>query len=196
MRQGLRAAVLSAALMLASLAGGASSASATTLVDHYSNATNALASQDFNDNGTFDSGDIQLADDFVVPAGERGSISSMDADGEYTAQGAPAAGPVHSVDVYFYASGSSAPVGSPVASRQGVAYTDISSGAGALRLDLGTPVTLTHGTYWVSVWVHQDASTHGQWRWGTRTVQTGEAAGAFYPKPLRPRRPASGRDTP
>ena len=141
----------------------------TVLYDQTDNAgTNASSSQDFET--SFDAYDNQGADDFVVPAGESWTVTGVDAVGAYW----NGAGPAASFNVYFYADASGLP-GSEVGSALAQAYAD-TSGLGSPSITFDTPVTLSEGTYWVSIQARMDFSVGGQWGWQDRTVQSGAAA--------------------
>lgn len=116
------------------------------------------SSQDFEEvNDTFDS---EIADDFVVPDGERWSIEGVDVIGQYEDD----AGPADSFHVAFYANAADDLPGALVASRPASGY---GNGASPVIV-LSSPVELGHGRYWVSVQARMDFSPNGQWFWNDR----------------------------
>ena len=73
------------------------------LYDQYNNAgTNATVSATFTDFPTFNS---DLADDFVVTAGQEWTVQSIDADGTYFG----GVGPANSFNVFFYTNNAGVP---------------------------------------------------------------------------------------
>jgi hypothetical protein len=162
-------------------------------------------SQDKNVDGSFEAGEYQAADDFTVPAGGYWRVREVNVRGYYNGRSYEdgryyrwtAAGPAQSVDVYFYKDNGGTPSGSaPIASRIARAYTNTSKenptsnprgdGPGGVihagadfDIQLGDPVNLPSGTYWVSVWARQDYSTHGLWGWQSLTTHTDRGAKAM-----------------
>src|SRR5690606_17644991 len=122
---------------------------------------NSTSSQDFE--AANDPFDNQAADDFVVPAGETWTITSVDAQGAYF----NGVGPADSYNVYFYADAAGLP-GAEVESQMALTYTD-PSGLGSPSIPLAAPVVLTEGTYWVSVQASLNFSVGGQWGWLSST---------------------------
>lgn len=125
--------------------------------------TNGFPSQNFETvNDAYDSAG---ADDFVIPGGDGGwTIETVEVLGSYST-----AGPVPTVDVYFYSDNVGLP-GALVYSAVGVAPS--SDVAGDLTIVLPSPALLTSGTYWVSVVANMDFAVGGQWFWSTRAVQS------------------------
>lgn len=103
------------------------------------------------------------ADDFVVPAGQSWSISSVDVR---ETPGSVAA----SFNVFFYTNGAGDLPGTQVASRTNLAYT----GTTDLTIPLVSPVVLNAGTYWVAVQANQAGT--GFWFWQMRSVQANAGA--------------------
>jgi len=138
------------------------------LYDQYDNATVTapvdITSQDFEP--ASDPFDTQAADDFVVPAGDTWDISEVDVMGAYNG------GPAESFHVYFYQDSGGLP-GALVDSRLANPYT---GGPPDFVITLTSPVTLTEGTYWVSVQSRQDSDPNGQWFWHNRDLQATAAA--------------------
>jgi hypothetical protein len=123
-------------------------AGAATLHDQLNNAS---------PDGT-ESSSGEAADDFAVPGGLSWSVETVLA-GTYGTD-AP-----DTFNVRFYADSGGVP-GAEVASRSNV---PVSSHAPEV-LNLGTPVLLSAGTYWVSV------QGTDQWLWGNRSVAYGSPA--------------------
>src|SRR6266480_1522405 len=137
------------------------------LYDQYDNAgLTAISSQDFEP--LFDAKDSELADDFIVPAGEIWSVESIDVDGLYF----NGLGPADNFNVVFYTDSSALP-GTAVASRVGSAY--VQSGS-TFTITLSPAFSLAPATYWVSVQARMDFSAGGQWGWTDRTVQSNNGA--------------------
>ena len=137
------------------------------LYSQYDNpGANASNSQDFETSN--DAFDDELADDFVVPASTTWNIQTVDASGVYFNGPGPAA----SFNVRFYADSSGAP-GALAAARLAQPYTNTS---GDFTITLSSPVSLTAGTYWMSVQARQDFTPNGEWGWTDRTVQSNNGA--------------------
>jgi Ca2+-binding RTX toxin-like protein len=83
-------------------------------------------------------------------------------------------GPADSVNVFFYNDASTLP-GALVAEYDGVAPS-AGLATASFVLPLSPPVSLTDGTYWVSVQTNQNSFTNGQWLWEIRSVQSGNGA--------------------
>jgi hypothetical protein len=147
-------------------------APAVVLYDQYDNqaASESETSQDFE--AANDALDSSLADDFVVTSGQTWTISGVDVDGEYSTTG-----PAASVNVFFYANGAGDLPGTLVASasRPGQAYVQ-GPAPGDFVVTLSPAVSLSSGTYWVSVQARQDSNTAGQWFWHDRSVQSNQGA--------------------
>jgi|GEM_PF-4774682 len=122
---------------------------------------NGITSQLFADFPTFTN---QAADDFVVPAGPSWSVSRIIVGGLYY----NGTGPAPLVNVYFYNNSGSLP-GTLVASALNNAIA-AGAGTGNFTIDLALPVSLTAGTYWVSVQAVMSFGVGGQWGWNTRTT--------------------------
>ncbi len=111
--------------------------------------------------------DSQVADDFIVPAGQTWEVTEVDVLGEYDSDG-----PAASFHVFFYENGAGDLPGMLVASRLGNPYT----GSSDFVITLTEPVTLPEGHYWVSVQARQDIITSGFWLWHNRTIQSNSGA--------------------
>jgi hypothetical protein len=118
--------------------------------------TNSLTSQDFE--AGFEAYDNQAADDFMV-TGAGWTIQSVDVLGVYY----NGTGPATAVNVFFYNNNGTLP-GSLITSEMGNVPT-AGLGDGSFSIDLNTPVTLTPGTYWVSVQCDMSFAVGGQWGW-------------------------------
>src|SRR6185503_11946842 len=144
-----------------------SSSPSTVLYSQYDNAgLNSSSSQDFESD--FDAYDDELADDFVVPTAAQWSVDTVDAAGVYYNGGGPAA----AFNVRFYSDSSGLP-GSMVAERLGSSYVN---NAGDFTITLSPAVSLTEGTYWVSVQAQMDFNVGGQFGWTDRTVVSNSGA--------------------
>jgi Ca2+-binding RTX toxin-like protein len=140
---------------------------AAVLYDQRDNdSLNAVSSQNFE--AAFDNFDSQSADDFSVPAGEAWTVDGVEAVGQYFG------GPAPSFNVSLYRDLGTLP-GALVASYPSVvASTDT---AGTVSLPISPPMSLTRGTYWISVQANLNftgPSPSGQWFWELRTVQSGD----------------------
>jgi hypothetical protein len=129
----------------------------------------AIVSQDFGDPG-FDIYDAQAADDFVVPEGQTWTITSVHVTGAYF----NGFGPAPSINVSFYQNSNGLP-GTQV-STETLSPGTPRGPSGGLRLH--NDVTLSSGTYWLSVQAVMDFASGGEWGWETRTVQS-NSAGAW-----------------
>jgi len=130
----------------------------TILYDQY-NQPGLTGSPSFVRSGTF----IQLADDFVVPAGDRWEISRVDVDGFYD----PATARATSLNLYFYSDILSGTVHMPGPAI--ITQTNIIPLAGQNTGEFAVPVSptvsLNAGAYWVSVQANHDS---GRWLWLNR----------------------------
>lgn len=112
--------------------------------------------------------DAQGADDFVVPAGKTWTITEVDAPGIYF----NGSGPARAEDVIIFNQYKKGGPGSVAAKALMVKGTD---NAGSFAIP--TKITLTAGTYWISVRARMAFSKGGEWGWyTTATSQQGSAA--------------------
>ena len=81
-------------------------------------------------------------------------------------------GPAENFNVRFYSDSGGFP-GALVESRIGMSYAQVGS---TFTVTLSPAVSLTPGTYWVSVQSRQDFTPAGQWGWTDRTVQSNQGA--------------------
>lgn len=126
---------------------------------------NGITSQNFE--ATFDAYDNQAADDFVVPAGVKWTVTKVSVGGQYTT-----GGPAPSVRVTFYKNKAGLPQ-NVVADFPAIVPTD---SAGNFDITLPSKVALKPGKYWVSVQPNLDFLVGGQWFWNTRTVAANSGA--------------------
>ena len=139
------------------------------LYDQYNNAasTTTLCAR-FIDMPTFDA---DLADDFVVPAGQTWSVNSIDASGVLLNGPAPAInGPAPAIDwnVFIYADN----LGFPGTQLYSTLNQPVAVHGRAFTVNLIPPAMLTAGTYWIEIQPNMRFATHGKWGWSDRTVQS------------------------
>src|SRR5207237_8752350 len=109
------------------------------LYDQYNNAgSNATLSATFTDFPTFSS---DLADDFVVPAGQTWNVQSIDADGVYF----NGPGPATDWNVFIYTDSGGLP-GTQIFSATNIPITQIGT---TFTANLTPAAVLTEGTYWI-----------------------------------------------
>ena len=138
----------------------------TVLYDQYDNpGQDATVSATFTD---FPTSNADLADDFVVPAGQTWNVQSIDADGVYF----PGSGPAIDWNVFFYADNAGFP-GARVYSA--THQPDVQNGS-TFTINLPTPALLNPGTYWVEIQANMTYGTQGQWGWSNRTVTANNPA--------------------
>ncbi len=136
------------------------------LYDQYNNAgTNASLSATFTDFPTFSA---DLADDFVVPAGQTWSVESIDADGVYF----NGPGPATSFNVFFYADNAGLP-GALVYAATNQPVVQVGT---TFTVNLTVPAVLPAGTYWAEEQANMTFATQGEWGWTDRTVQSNNTA--------------------
>jgi hypothetical protein len=141
-------------------------APAVVLYDQYNNGSaNATLSATFTDFPTFSS---DLADDFVVPAGQTWNVSSVDADGVYF----NGSGPATSWNVFIYSNSGTLP-GAMVFSTLNQPVTQVGS---TFTVNLSPAAVLPPGTYWVETQANMTFGTQGEWGWTDRTVQSNNTA--------------------
>ena len=139
------------------------------LYDQYDNAgANATFSGTFTDLTGFDA---DLADDFVVPAGQTWNVESIDADGVYFNGSAPAV-IIHSFNVFIYTDNGGLP-GSQISSTTNQPW--VQSGS-TFTVNLSPAAVLSPGTYWIEIQANMTFSVGGQWGWTDRTVQSNQGA--------------------
>ena len=136
------------------------------LYDQYNNAgANATLSATFTD---FPTSSADLADDFVVPAGQTWNVQSIDADGVYF----NGAGPATSWNVFIYANSGTLP-GTQVFSATNQPVTQVGT---TFTVTLPVAAVLTAGTYWIEIQANMTFGTQGEWGWTDRTAQSNSPA--------------------
>src|SRR5437667_9480315 len=136
------------------------------LYDQYNNAsTVASLSATFTDFPTFSS---DLADDFVVPAGQTWNVQSIDADGVYF----NGSGPATNWNVFIYANSGGLP-GTQIFSATNQPVTVVGT---TFPVTLPVPAVLNAGTYWTGIQANMTYGTQGEWGWTDRTVQSNQGA--------------------
>jgi hypothetical protein len=134
--------------------------------DHIGVFGDDIASQNYE--AANDNLDSEVADDFVVPAGQTWSISTVDVHADTTGTG-----PVASFNVTFYSTNTATNVPlSVLASRPTSSFANAGSD---YTITLTSSVTLGSGTYWVGVQANEDSSV-GSWYWSNRTVGSNQGA--------------------
>src|SRR6266566_4223229 len=132
----------------------------TALYDQYNNAgEDVTVSATFTD---FPTSNADLADDFVVPAGQTWNVQSIDADGVYF----NGSGPAIDWNVFFYADNA----GFPGAQVYSTTHQPVQQNGSTFTVNLPTPAVLTAGTYWVEIQANMTYGTQGEWGWSNRTV--------------------------
>src|SRR6188472_2622724 len=136
------------------------------LYDQYNNAsTTASLSATFTDFPTFSS---DLADDFVVPAGQTWNVQSIDADGIYF----NGAGPATDWNVFIYSNSGVLP-GAQVYSTLHRPVTQVGS---TFTVNLSPAAVLPAGTYWIEIQANMTFATQGEWGWTDRTALSNSPA--------------------
>ena len=141
------------------------------LYDQYDNAGGAASlSATFDDFPDFSA---DLADDFVVPAGETWNVQSIDADGVYF----NGAGPAFDWNVFIYTDNGGLP-GTQIYSalNQPVAVNGTT-----FTVNLTPAAVLSEGTYWIEIQANMDFATQGEWGWSDRTVQSNSSCSLAKP---------------
>jgi hypothetical protein len=124
--------------------------------------SNGVASQQFGDYPTYA---CQAADDFVVTAGFQWTIESIIGIGSLSSTGG-----FSTALIEFYANDNGNLPGTLITSQPTAAVVDA---AGILTITLSPSVTLTPGTYWVSISVNGDFAIYGQWYWTENSSTNG-----------------------
>ena len=136
------------------------------LYDQYNNASpNHTRSATFTDFPTFGS---DLADDFVVPAGQTWNVQSIDADGGYF----KGPGPATDWNVFIYTDSSTLP-GTQIFSALNQPVSVVGT---TFTVNLPTPAVLTAGTYWIEIQANMTFGTQGEWDWTDRMMQANSGA--------------------
>jgi Concanavalin A-like lectin/glucanases superfamily len=136
------------------------------LYDQYNNAGAGLTPSDtFTD---FSMSDADLADDFVVPAGQTWNVESIDADGVYW----EGFGPANSFNVFIYTDNAGLP-GTQIFSTTNQPWAQ--SGT-TFTVTLSPAAVLSPGTYWIEIQANMTFDVGGWWSWTSRTVQSNQGA--------------------
>jgi hypothetical protein len=136
------------------------------LYDQYNNGSaNATLSATFTDFPTFGA---DLADDFVVPAGQTWNVDSIDADGVYF----NGPGPAINWNVFIYANNG----GLPGAVVYSTLNQPVSVVGTTFTVNLSPAACLTEGTYWIEIQANMTFVPNGEWGWTDRTVQSNNPA--------------------
>jgi len=136
------------------------------LYDQYDNASaSGTFSSTFTDFPDFNA---DLADDFVVPAGQTWNVQSIDADGAYFLFN----GPANSFNVFFYADNAGLP-GAQVYSATNQPFSVVGT---TFSVTLPSMAVLSEGTYWVEIQANMTFFSNGAWIWRDRTVQSNQGA--------------------
>src|SRR5215831_7348264 len=141
------------------------------LYDQYNNAgPNHTRSTTFTDLPTFS---IDLADDFVVPAGQTWNVQSIDADGTY----AFGPGPAIDWNVFIYTDSGGLP-GTQIfsATQQPVVVVGTT-----FTVNLPVAAVLSAGTYWVEIQANMTFTPQGEWEWTDRMLQANQGAALRNP---------------
>src|SRR5262245_55030112 len=136
------------------------------LYDQYNNnGPNATLSATFTDFPDFSA---DLADDFVVPAGDTWNVESIDADGIYF----NGPGPATDWNVFIYTDNAGLP-GTQVYSTTN---QPVSVNGTTFTVNLTPAAVLSAGTYWIEIQANMTFGTQGEWGWTDRTVQSNNGA--------------------
>jgi hypothetical protein len=140
------------------------------LYDQYNNAaTTVTVSAAFTD---FPNSSADLADDFVVPAGETWNVDSIDADGAYFECPSEVCPGATNWNVFIYADAGGLP-GTQVYSILNQPVTVVGT---TFTVNLSPAAVLTSGTYWIEIQPNMTFVTQGEWGWTDRTLQSNSAA--------------------
>jgi len=136
------------------------------LYDQYDNNSGiATLSGTFDDFPTFGA---DLADDFVVPAGQTWNVESIDADGVYF----NGPGPANSWNVFVYTDSG----GLPGTQIYNLLNAPVTVNGTTFTANLTPAAVLSAGTYWIEIQPNMDFGTQGEWGWSDRTVQSNSPA--------------------
>ena len=141
------------------------------LYDQYNNGgPNATRSSTFSDLPDFGT---DLADDFVVPAGQTWNVQSIDADGSYLY----GPGPANDWNVFIYADSAGLP-GPQVfrATNQPVVVVGTT-----FTVNLPVAAVLSAGTYWIEIQANMTFDPQGEWDWTDRMIQSNSGAALRNP---------------
>jgi len=139
----------------------------------YNPGTGFMASHHFSTT-TNDSQTCAAADDFDIPAGETWDIHSIGIVGSYWQY---ALGGADTLNVYILNDNNGMPGDTVLGSYQHTDFYKIEENINGyigtyFEIYLPSIVTLTEGTYWVSVQVYSDFNVTGQWGWMEHIYET------------------------
>ena len=141
------------------------------LYDQYDNGgPNATRSTSFSDLPDFST---DLADDFVVPAGQTWNVQSIDADGSYLY----GPGPANGWNVFIYADNAGLP-GAQIFSATNQPVVVIGT---TFTVNLATPAILSAGTYWIEIQANMTFTPQGEWDWTDRMLQANSGSAIRNP---------------
>jgi hypothetical protein len=126
--------------------------------DHPS--ASSYSSQNFEP--SLDGYDDFVADDFIVPAGQKWSINQVDVLGAYFNGSGPAA----SMNVFIYTEAITLP-GTLLDSRTNLSFTSVYTN---FAITISPTIMLPTGKYWLSVQANENFDPNGQWGWTGRTI--------------------------
>jgi hypothetical protein len=167
-------ALVAAGATAATPARSAPSAPLVVLYDQFNNAVTAgaVSSPSTNYPAPSDAWDTHTADDFVVPAGQTWTITSVDVMG--TGSGA---NPPDSFNLTFYNNGAGNLPGSVSATQALRPWTNIAANPNDYAITLSPSVVLGAGTYWVAVQANMSTVNPPTfWGWQYRSVQSNNGA--------------------
>ena len=131
------------------------------LYSQYDNpGANSYSSQNFEPAN--DAYDDFLADDFVVPAGQKWDLNQVDVQGVYYS----GPGPADSMNIFIYTQAITMP-GTLVYSRTAMTFSNVDTN---FSVAIAPAIALNPGKYWISVQANQNFDPAGQWGWTGRTV--------------------------
>ena len=137
----------------------------SVLYDQYNNpATFRTFSATFSDRPDLNA---DLADDFVVPAGQTWFVQSINADGAYL----NFPGPANSWNVFIYADNA----GLPGMQVYSILNTAVAVNGTTFTVNLTPAAVLASGTYWIEIQANMSLSSQ-QWGWTDRTMQSNQGA--------------------
>ena len=141
------------------------------LYDQYNNAgPNATRSATFTDLPDFST---DLADDFVVPAGQTWNVQSIDADGTY----AFGPGPATDWNVVIYTDSGGLP-GTQIFSATNQPVVVVGT---TFTVNLPVAAVLSAGTYWIEIQANMTFNPQGEWEWTDRILQSNLGAAIRNP---------------
>lgn len=141
------------------------------LYDQYNNAgPEATRSTMFTDLPDFST---DLADDFVVPAGQTWNVQSIDADGTYFF----GPGPAIDWNVFIYADSGGLP-GTQVFSATNQPVVVVGS---TFTVNLPVAAVLNPGVYWIEIQANMTFTPQGEWEWTDRMLQSNSGAAIRNP---------------